>query len=177
MAKCHKPHPATASPSLPALCAKKESSMNKIIRISSIAILFTSLQVFAGSWGVGSFENDGAADWAYELEQSKSALYLLSVFNSIPSKGYIEVDSCSVAIAAADVAAALKDGKASNLPKSVAGWVEANKKGYKSILASKALESIAFCKNIKRSELAQLWQETSPQSWLEQVSNIEVRLK
>ncbi len=151
--------------------------MKIIIRISALAVIFIALKASAGAWDVSSFENDSAADWAYELERSKSAQYLLSVFNSIPSKGYIEADSCSVAIAASDVTAALKDGNTSHLPKSVAVWVKVNRKEYNSTLATKALQSIDYCKNIRRSELAQLWQESSPQSWLEQVSNIEARLK
>lgn len=147
--------------------------MNKLIGF----IMVFSSQVYAGVWGTGSFENDSAADWAYELDLTKPASYLLAVFNAIPPNGYIDADACSVAIAAADVTASLKDGKTENLPPSVATWVVISKREYKPFFATKALEAIGYCKNTERSEIAQLWSEGDPQQWLDQVLKIETRLK
>ena len=151
--------------------------MNKIFEIVLVSVLLFASHAYAGTWGVGSFENDSAADWAYELEKSKTTRYLLTVFNALPSEGYIEVDVCSAAIAAADVAASLKDGKTEHLPKAVAVWVQSNRLGYKPILATKAIQAISFCKNIERSELAQLWQEATAKQWLSLVLGIEARLQ
>jgi Domain of unknown function (DUF4259) len=155
----------------------QKSSMNKIMKIALASSLFLASHAYAGTWGTGSFDNDSAADWVYELEQSKTTRYLLTVFNAVPSEGYIEVDGCSAAIAAADVAASLKDGKTEHLPKVVAAWVQDNNLGYKPILATMAIQALSFCKSTKRSELAQLWQEATPKQWLSQVSEIEARLQ
>lgn len=145
--------------------------------ISVLALMILASNAHAGAWGEGSFENDSAADWVYELQGSKSPSFLLTVFATVPPAGYIEVDTCAAAIAAADVVAALKDGKTKLLPKVVATWVKSNELGYKPNMATKALEVISFCKNMKRSELAQLWKEGKSNNWLSQISKIEVRLQ
>ncbi|MGR6874022.1 DUF4259 domain-containing protein [Pseudomonas sp. HK3] len=151
--------------------------MKKLTEITVLALMIVVSNAHAGSWGAGSFENDSAADWVYELESSKSPSFLLTVFAVVPPAGYIEVDTCSAAIAAADVVAALKDGKTKQLPKVVATWVKSNESGYKPNMATKALEVISFCKSMKRSELAQLWKEGQSNNWLSQISKIEARLQ
>ncbi|WP_415888175.1 DUF4259 domain-containing protein [Neptuniibacter sp. SY11_33] len=149
-------------------------SINKILL--ALAILLPP-QAFSGAWDYGSFDNDSAADWVYELDQSKTTRYLLTVFNAVPSSGYIDVDVCSVAIAAAEVTASLKDGKTQNLPKSVANWVQVNKPDYKVALAARATEILGYCKDTKRSELAQLWDEGDSVKWFSNISVLGARLQ
>lgn len=151
--------------------------MNYRIRLSVLSLLLITQNVIAGAWGYGSFENDSAADWVYELEGAKNAQYLLTVFNAIPKKSYIDMDTCAAAIGAAEVTASLKDGNITKLPKEASTWVIANKESFKSNFSIKALEALELCKSTKHSELAQLWNESSPKQWLESVSEVEIRLK
>ncbi len=41
-----------------------------MIRILFICLTLLPSLTYAGAWGVGSFENDSALDWAYELESA-----------------------------------------------------------------------------------------------------------
>ena len=74
--------------------------MNKINKILLAISIILSPHTYSSAWDYGSFDNDSASDWVYELEKSKTARYLLDLFNTVPSSGYIEVGACSVAIAA-----------------------------------------------------------------------------
>jgi hypothetical protein len=61
-----------------------------------------------GAWGFGSFDNDDAADWIFELEESSGVTALVSAFKAIKPDRYLEAPECSVALAAAEVVAALR---------------------------------------------------------------------
>ncbi len=157
--------------------AQISEAMKKIIKILVFWASLLPLISYAGAWGTGSFENDSALDWVYDLERSKSASYLLNVFKAIPVGSYIDVDTCSAAIAAADVVASLKDGETIHLPESVKKWVVKNQASYRPTFSGMALEAIVFCKSSEYSELSQLWNEAAPEEWLSEVSKIEARLK
>src|SRR5688500_2002913 len=85
-----------------------------------------------GAWGHGSFENDGAADWVYELEKSGDLSVVIAALEGLAEAAadeYVDVDVCQAAVAAAEVVAALTGESASGLPEEVAGWVEARREG------------------------------------------------
>jgi hypothetical protein len=72
-----------------------------------------------GAWGSGSFENDDASDWlgafcdAPDKELISDAL---STVAEMDADEYLEAPDCSVALAAAEVVAALKDPPNPDMP-------------------------------------------------------------
>ncbi len=136
-----------------------------------------SSSVYAGAWGAGSFENDTAADWVYELEKSKDSTLLLNTLTAVMFDGYIDSDLCSRAVAATDVVASLEDSEIGNLPDGIVKWVEDNKKLYEPEMSKLALKALEQCKDTNRSELSQLWAESKSNEWLNELTKLETRLK
>jgi len=60
-----------------------------------------------GAWGIGSFDNDDAVDWAYELGESQGTELLVATLEAIGPEDHLEAPDCSIALAAAEVVAAL----------------------------------------------------------------------
>ena len=149
--------------------------MSKCFFIAFSTLL--SATCFAGAWGVGSFENDSALDWSYELKHSKSSVVLLSAFNSVQGSGYIEVDACSAAMAAADIVASIKANSFGKLPDDVKKWAISNSLIINEALVSSAKKAVASCVDESNSELAQLWRESSNKEWEAYVSELNSRLK
>ncbi|MEH8016264.1 DUF4259 domain-containing protein [Rheinheimera muenzenbergensis] len=149
------------------------------MRFNFIALffMFFSLQVLAGTWGVGSFENDSASDWVYELEQKKGSGKLLDTIRAVFTPQYIEVDTCSSAIAAAEVVASIKSGNYEPLPESLKKWALENKDVYEPEMSKFTLQALQICKNTKKSELAQLWSESGAEEWLSSIGTLEAKLK
>lgn len=139
--------------------------------------LFLVTDAWGGAWGVGSFDNDGALDWAYELVASRSSLIIRLAFQSLPNGAVIGVDSCSAAMAAAEVVAALKNKNTSSLPPEVAKWVTSHYPVYRDSLRNNAMAAIEACVNKHRSELAQLWLESAPKEWAVYVMVLKMKLK
>ena len=128
-----------------------------------------------GAWGTGHFENDDAADWADELESDGLAA-IRNAFTALDTSDYIEAPEASMALAAASVVAALKDGKLEGLPDGVRSWTSAAGRGPSSELitaASAAVASVAVS-----SELAELWEESeSLDDWRRDVVALQQRLR
>ena len=61
-----------------------------------------------GAWGVGPFENDDASDWVYQLEGAEDLELVRGTLEAAANpQGYLEAPTCSEALAAAEVVAAL----------------------------------------------------------------------
>ena len=131
-----------------------------------------------GAWGVGNFENDDAMDWTYELEEADGARILETALSGA-EKGqdyYLESPDGCIALAAAEVVAALNGKPASNLPDVVAAWVEKNKTkpGAAQLMARAAtvVERIDA-----KSELQELWDDSdSKEEWHALMANLKSRL-
>ena len=77
-------------------------------------------------WGPGIYENDDAMDWIYDLLDTGSlgrVKYALNVIAQDGSGPY-ETADCRIALAAADIVAALEGEINSNLPEEVQEWIE-----------------------------------------------------
>jgi hypothetical protein len=151
--------------------------LNHFKYILATLLVAVSTNCMSGAWGVGSFENDSAMDWVYELEQSKSSSLLNVTFGLVQGDGYLEVDSCSAVMAAAEIVAAMKSKSYIKLPKNVKTWAKLNATALNAELVSKAKASIAYCTNQSNSELAQLWQESSEKEWFNNISELNSKLK
>ena len=77
-----------------------------------------------GAWGSGPFDNDDAMDWVAELESARDVGVVRSALESVTdADGYIEAPVGSVALASAEVVAALRGKPGADLPEEVSTWV------------------------------------------------------
>ncbi len=82
-----------------------------------------------GVWGAKSFENDDALDWVADLDEANDIEPVTKALNYIVNgdSDYLEIPECSVAVAAAEIVAALRGFPVSDPPDEVQDWIE-NKK-------------------------------------------------
>jgi hypothetical protein len=111
-----------------------------------------------GAWGIGNFDNDDAADWVYELEESDGTEVLVAALEEATAPGYLDAPVCSAALAAAEVVAALLRNAGKTLPDEVRKWVEANDVEVEHQLLGLARAAVMRIKS--DSELRELWAET-----------------
>ncbi|MBE7465749.1 MAG: DUF4259 domain-containing protein [Planctomycetes bacterium] len=130
-----------------------------------------------GTWGYAAFDNDEASDFVYDLEESEDLSILTEALAGMIPGGDLELQApeCSVAIAAAEVVAALNGRPAPDLPADVAAWAKGKPRPDPRLVAQarQALEAI-----LQDSELKELWQENKadfPQ-WLAGVEDLKRRL-
>ena len=115
----------------------------------------------AGAWDTGSFDNDDALDWVWELSESDDLSVVENTLEeAVDASGYLEAPTASMAIAAAEVVAALRGKPRSELPSEVDSWVKTRKLAVGSDLVKTARNAISAVRNPESSELAQLWSES-----------------
>lgn len=129
-----------------------------------------------GAWGSGSFENDAAMDWAGSVQSVED---LRAPFERLETLGGAEVDAdlASEVIAAAETVAMLMGRRSRDFPDELAqrlgdaGEPEAD-------LYHSARD--ALTRVMRKSELAELWEETAQESgtneWLAELTRLIDRL-
>ena len=129
-----------------------------------------------GAWGVGTFENDDAGDWVYQLEEANDLDFLRDTLQAAADPdGYLEAPTCSMALAAAEVVAALAGRPAPDLPEEVRTWVEAHRLTVLPDL--RALSVQAVDQVAAGSELQELWAESEESgAWVDQLRELRSRL-
>lgn len=130
-----------------------------------------------GAWGIGSFENDDAMDWARELEESRGLKAVKRALREVvdTGDGYLEAPIAAVGIAAAEVVAGLNDAPADDLPEEIENWIEEQRGRSEVDLSPLALEVLERVKI--KSELHDLWKDgTDFDKWLASLKNLEARL-
>jgi len=130
-----------------------------------------------GAWAAGSFDNDDAGDWVWELADAEDTSILEEAFSRIiDCDGYLEAPDCSIGIAAAEVVAALSQRPAGTLPDEVVAFVARIGSPPLDELISSALRALQRVRT--KSELQELWDESDSSSqWHEAVAELESRLK
>lgn len=130
-----------------------------------------------GAWGTGPFENDDAADWAYELEEAAELSPVRQALSAtLDTDGYLEVPEGACAVAAAAVVAATFDGDVRGFPEAVVEWIAdhpdaAGREDAR--LAVDALERVTS----EESELRQLAVESGDgAAWARSMETLRVRL-
>lgn len=149
--------------------------MKKLI-LTTLALL--APLALGGAWGYGSFDNDDAADWMYEL-QAPNASVVTSALERVSSrKGYVEAPDCSVALAAAEVVAAALGRPHEDFPDSLRGWVRVKDSAPFQAAVPMAQSALKVCLSPSNSELRQLWSDSreSEREWLIGVRSLEERL-
>jgi hypothetical protein len=129
-----------------------------------------------GAWGHQTFENDDACDWLCELEDAEDSSVLADTFDTIPKEAdeYVEAPEASMALAAAEVVAALLGRPAAKLPEEVTAWL-ARQHGVKPAPVKKAVR--ATRRVLANSELRELWEESEDfPKWQAAVEDLLKRL-
>ncbi len=122
-----------------------------------------------GTWDVGPFDNDGASDWAWELEESDSIEVLKAALD--PQASYVEAPEGEIAIAAAAVLTAFV-GESVGVPDEVASWVNSHRHLDVRELKTDALSALDAVVS-EDSELTELWEESGDSaSWRATVDQI-----
>jgi hypothetical protein len=129
-----------------------------------------------GAWGVGTFENDDASDWVYQLEEAGDLdLVQVTLAAAADPEAYLEAPTCSMALAAAEVVAALAGQPAPDLPEEIRTWVGEHRLRVPPelrTLSVKALDRVAA-----DSELKELWAESEERgAWVDRLQELRERL-
>src|ERR1700739_1944312 len=110
-----------------------------------------------GAWAEGSFDNDDAGDWMGDLGKAEDISVLEEAFSAVNDLGtddYLEAPECSVAIAAAEVVAAMRKRPATKLPEEVTEYVARIGPPPPALVAA----ALAALERIRtKSELKELW--------------------
>ena len=130
-----------------------------------------------GAWGAGTFENDDAMDWVYELEEEglKAVAAALKAVAAAKPKDSIEAPDASNALAAAEVVAALIGRPAKELPEEITAFVKSAKAKPDAGLLDSARKAVARVQT--SSELKELWDYgENPKEWAAAVTDLASRL-
>lgn len=153
----------------------------KIAQLAASTILcFCSSLALAGAWDVGPFDNDDALDWVWELSESDDLSVVEDALqNAISTEGYLEAPTASIALAAAEVVAALKGKPRAQLPAEVSAWVDNHDSEVDDSLVRAARQAIAQVRNDELSELAQLWSDSNELlgQWNKELADLSSRLQ
>ena len=128
-----------------------------------------------GAWGNGNFENDDAKDWVAELKSIAPADLSKILAQAVDQPAYLESPSACIALAAAEVVAALGGSPAASVPAEVGDWVKRYPQALTPALKSEALRA---AERVRRdSELKDLWMEADGlNEWIGVVKDLQSRL-
>jgi hypothetical protein len=128
-----------------------------------------------GAWAAGSFDNDDAGDWVWELADADTSILQEAFSRVTDCEDYLEAPDCSIGIAAAEVVAALRKRPAPKLPDEVAAFVTRIGTPPSAELVSSALSALK--RITTKSELQELWDESDSRAeWHQAVAELESRL-
>jgi uncharacterized protein DUF4259 len=126
-------------------------------------------------WGTGSFENEDAASWLTELRTITVDDLTRILVRAADDPGYLEAPAAGIAVAAAEVVAALNRSSAEGVPSQVVEWVEKNPQPPTPEL--KALGIRALERVRRNSELKDLWLEADGlNEWIAAIQDLQTRL-
>jgi hypothetical protein len=134
-----------------------------------------------GAWGAGNFENDDAMDWVIDFESARDLEIIQNALEAvIQSAGdYVDAWEASVALAAAEVVAALLRKPHPKLPDEVVGWVS-QQHGKSLVVENLIIEQAMRALSIiaAESELKELWEETDEfDLWQAEITGLHGRLQ
>lgn len=127
-----------------------------------------------GAWGLGSFENDTALDWVFDL--TEGGLDLIEQALDVVPGLQLDADEGSQALAAAEIVAALNGRGRGNLPEEVTAWMASVQPMDAQPLRAKALQALDAVLS-EDSELRELWAETEDfEAWKADVEALKTLL-
>lgn len=130
--------------------------------------------VLLGTWDVGPFDNDAAADWYAQFAEAPSWQEIHRAFEATTRPAYLEADEASMAVAAAAVVSAAQLGQFEALPPEGRSAAAGLGKPPAALLR----EAKAALSRVQNdSELAELWAEDDASPWLASLNSIRTGLK
>jgi hypothetical protein len=132
-----------------------------------------------GAWGVGSFDNDTACDWAQELDASDDLAPVHSALDAVLASGdgYLDSDDACCAIAACEVVARLRGnwGKRDVYSERVDRWVAWHPITPDVGVITKAHAALDRILG-DNSEERELWEESDFAGWKSSLDDLRRRL-
>jgi hypothetical protein len=132
-----------------------------------------------GAWGTGTFDNDTACDWTYDLEQAKDLSFVGDTLAAVMAVGdeYLDSDEACAGLAACEVLARLQGhwGVRNAYTETVDKWVSAHVGQPPAELISEALLVIDRVLS-PPSELLELRSEGDSQEWRAAVADLRKRV-
>jgi len=126
-------------------------------------------------WGVGSFENDEAASWLAKLGPITCADLTKIFLHAADDPSYLEAPDASVAVAAAEVVAALAGSPAAGAPREIVEWTTRNREASASAITALAIRALDRVR--RNSELKDLWLEADGlNDWIAAIHELQIRL-
>jgi hypothetical protein len=126
-----------------------------------------------GTWGVKSFENDTALDWAFELNSSTNDEPIFEAIYDVldTDDEYPDADICCCAVASAEVIAAFKGNSEYDLPDEIMSWLRNNTIHDMVKLTEDTLIALEIVQ--KNSELKDLWLESDDyEKWNQEIEDL-----
>ncbi len=131
-----------------------------------------------GAWGAGSFENDTACDWVWDLEETDDLSLVEAALERVLVAGsaYLEAPDAEEALAACEVVARLR-GNTGDDAEPVDEWVSTHRQlQIAPALAQKSLAVIGRIEGLE-SELAELWEQSeSFAEWKASIADLKARI-
>jgi hypothetical protein len=128
-----------------------------------------------GGWGTGSFENDDAQNFLGQLKAFGIDDLGKILVRAGDERDYLEAPESSVAIAAAEVIAALRGAPPTNVPREIADWMSTARTGATPDLNELARRAVHKVRT--NSELKDLWLEAEGlNEWSAGLRDLEQRL-
>ncbi len=129
-----------------------------------------------GAWGPGSFDNDDAVSLLDELSDHTDLTALEQALTAVAAAGQVEAPEASIALAAAELVAALGGQPAPDLPEPARRWAAEQNEQPTQAVRELALRTVTRVR--MQSELKELWDETPDgPRWETLVASLEARLQ
>jgi len=133
-----------------------------------------------GAWGVGTFENDTACDYAAEVADGKDLSRIEATLDAVLAAGatHLEAPDAEEALAAADIIARLggRFGQRDAYTATIDEWITRIKLQPSKQLVEKARGSIARIMK-EPSEIVDLWRDSDEfEMWKSSVEDLTARL-
>ncbi len=128
-----------------------------------------------GAWGMGSFENDDAADWVAGLDEIAPADLTQILVHAADDPAYLEAPQASIAVAASEVVAALHGSAAEGAPAKIGEWAGKHLQAFTPELKDVAIRALDRVR--RNSELKDLWMEADGlNDWIAAMRELQSRL-
>ena len=128
-----------------------------------------------GAWGTGSFENDDARDWVVDLGTLAPADLTKILVQAADDPAYLEAPAASIAVAAAEVVAALNGSPAVGAPAAILDWTHKHQQASTPELKGLALRALDRVR--RNSEVKDLWMEADGlNDWIAALKDLQARL-
>jgi hypothetical protein len=128
-------------------------------------------------WGMGIFENDDALDWIYDLADSGSLSRVSASLDVITRNKdeTPELSDCRIALAGAEIIAAMHGDPSSDLPEEAEEWI-GDKILENESLRAKAEEAVMIIS--RKSELKEKMENSQNfEKWQAIINNLQKRLE